>query len=184
METTNISFQEGSMKFENRILYVEYKPNTLVDVNTLYKQIDYGKNITKEQDFFMVVDLRNNVVVTDEVIALASANPSPEHVKAIAMVTRYGLDYTRVKLYSVFDKPNIKTKAVLSIEEAKSWFEKLEQENFILKERQDGFVGLRATGKTTFALILLKLSALLQFSFTLLNFHWKNDKIHPPNVCH
>jgi hypothetical protein len=185
METINSHFQEGSMKFENGILYIEYKPKTLIDVNTLYKQIVYRKNITKEQDFFMVVDLRNNVQITDEAVALAAANPSPEHIKAIAVITRYGVDYTRVKLYSVFDKPNIKTKGVLSIEEAKSWFEKLEQENFKLKKRQDSFVGSGAKGKTSFALMPVKLSVLFNnFSLSFLLFIGEMKKFIRLGVYH
>ncbi|HWY10435.1 MAG TPA: hypothetical protein VN026_03865 [Bacteroidia bacterium] len=133
MNTLINDFQQGRMKFENGILHIEYYPHTLIDESVLYKQIVYRKNLTKDEDFFIVVDLRNNVTVTDEAVALAAANPSPEHVKGIAMVTRYGVDYTRVKLYSVFDNPNIKTKAVLSVEEAKLWFESLEQENFMRK---------------------------------------------------
>src|SRR6267142_1402894 len=103
MNILNSDFQQGKMKFENGILQIEYYPNALIDENVLYKQIVYRKNLVKEVDFFMVVDLRNNIDVTDEAIALAAANPSPEHVKAIAMVTKYGMDYTRAKLYSVFD---------------------------------------------------------------------------------
>ena len=133
METIATGFQEGSMKFENGILYIVYNPNTVIDESVLYKQIIHRNNLTKGEDFFMVVDLRNNVIVTDEAVALAAANPSPEHVKGIAMVARYGMDYTRIKLYSVFDRPNIKTKAVLSIEEAKLWFESLEQGIFLRK---------------------------------------------------
>ncbi len=130
MNTLITDFQQERMKFENGILHIEYYPDTVIDENVIYKQIVHRKNLTKDQNFFMVVDLRNNVKVTDEAMALAAANPSPEHIKAIAAVTRYGVDYTRVKLYSMFDKPNIKTKACLSVEEAKSWFESLEPKNF------------------------------------------------------
>lgn len=160
MNTLSSNFQEGRMRFENGILHVEYSPDTIIDENVLYKQIVYRNNLTKEQDFFMVVDLRNKVVVTDEALALGASNPSPEHVKAVAVVTRYGIDYSRIKLYSVFHKPNIKTKAVLSVEEAKLWFESLERESFMRNKKQDIFFGLAAWRKSLFALMPIKLSVL------------------------
>lgn len=114
------------MTFDNGILHLEYNQDTVVDVNVLYRQIIYRQSLTKESDFYMVVDFRNNVDVTDEAIALIASHPNPEHIKGIAMLTRYGVDYTRAKLYSMFDRPNIKTKAVLSVDEAKLWFQTLE----------------------------------------------------------
>ncbi len=133
MNTPNNYFPEGQMNFENGVLHIEYNQNLIIDENTLYKQIVYRKSLTKEEDFFMVIDLRNDVEVTDEAVALAAANPSPAHIKAIAMITKQGIDHTRVKLYSVFDNPNIKTKAFLNIEEATLWFETLEQNTYMRK---------------------------------------------------
>jgi hypothetical protein len=120
-------FGEGKMQFENGILHIEYNQGVIIDENVLIKQIVSRKKLIGDQDFFMIVDLRNAKDVTDEALALAAANPSPEHVKAIAAITRYGTDYTRSKLYSVFDRPNIKTKAFLNLEDAKEWFESMEQ---------------------------------------------------------
>jgi hypothetical protein len=127
MYTANDLFPEGTMRFENGILHLEYRPNVLIDMNVLYRQIKCRESLTKDKDFYMVVDLRNNVDVTDEAIEFTASHPSPDHIKGIAMLTRYGMDYTRAKLFSVFDRPNIKTRAVLSLEGAKAWFESLEQ---------------------------------------------------------
>lgn len=127
MESTINHFPEGTMKFENGTLHLEYRPNTLIDVNVLCRQIVNQQALTKQQDFYMIVDFRNNVDVMDEAIALASSHPNPEHIKGIAVLTRYGVDYTKEKLYSIFNKPNIKTRAVLSLEGAKAWFEILER---------------------------------------------------------
>jgi hypothetical protein len=120
-------FPEGKMTFENGILYLEYNRGTIVDMNVLYRQIIYRQSLTKENDFYMIVDFRNNIDVTEEATAFMVTHPNPEHIKGLAMLTKYGVDYTRAKLYSVFDGPNVKTKAVLSIEEAHSWFESMEK---------------------------------------------------------
>ena len=127
MIASNDLFPEGKMTFDNGILHLEYVQDTIVNIDVLYRQIIYRQNLTKEKDFYMIVDFRNNIDVTDDAIALVASHPHPEHIKGIAMITRYGTDYTRVKLYSVFDRPNIKTKAVLSVDEAKLWFEGLEK---------------------------------------------------------
>ena len=120
-------FPEGKMTFEDGILYLEYNQDITVDLNVLYRQIIYRQSLTKEKDFYMIVDFRKNVEVTEEVTAFMASHPNPEHFKGLAMLTRYGLDHTKAKLYSMFDRPNVKTKAVLSMEEAKLWFENLEK---------------------------------------------------------
>lgn len=127
MMTPDNLFPEGKMTFEDGILYLEYNQNAVVDVNVLYRQIIYRQSLTKENDFYMVVDFRNNVQVTDEAVAIVASHPNPEHIRGIAILTRYGMDYTRARLYSVFDRPNIKSKAVLSLEEAKLWFDGLDK---------------------------------------------------------
>lgn len=133
MTTTINYFHTGKMKFKNGVLFVEYNPRTLIDENVLYGQILCGQNITNNKKFFMLVDLRNVIDVTDEAMALAASNASPEYVKAIAIVTKNGLDHTKAKLYSVFDRPNIRSKGFLNTEEAKSWLESLEQEDCLRK---------------------------------------------------
>ena len=50
------------------------------------------------------------------------------------MITNSGIDHTRAKLYSMFDRPNIRTKVFLNIEEAKMWFESLENEGYEVKK--------------------------------------------------
>jgi hypothetical protein len=85
--------------------------------------------LTGDNDFFMMVNMTKAKDITDEALALAASNPSPEHIKAIATLTRYGTDHTRSKLYSMFDRPNIQTKAFLKTDEAFAWFETLEQLN-------------------------------------------------------
>lgn len=120
------SFDAGRMRFENGILFVDYNQGVTIDKETLIKQIMCRKALTGNAEFYMVLNLTNAKDMTDEALALAAANPSPENVKAIATITRYGLDYTRSKLYTVFDKPNIKTKAFLKVEEAIAWFDALE----------------------------------------------------------
>lgn len=127
MYSSNDLFPEGTMRFENGILHMEYHQNVILDMNVLYRQIICRQSLTKDKDFYMVIDLRNNVDVTDDAAAFVASHPSPGHIKGIAMLTKYGMDYTRAKLYSMFDRPNIKTRAVLSIEAAKAWFESLEQ---------------------------------------------------------
>ena len=129
MNTTFNHFEDGRMRFCNSILHVEYNQNIIIDQAVLYRQIECRQALTANRDFFMVVDLRNVKDVTDEAVELAAANPKPKRIKAIAMITRYGEDYIRAKLYTMFDTPNIQTKTFLSIEEAKAWFENLELDN-------------------------------------------------------
>jgi hypothetical protein len=129
MNPTFNSFNAGKMRFENGILYVSYNQGVVIDETILIQQMMCRKTLTGDSDFFMLVDMTNAKDITDEALTLAAANPHPEHVKAIATLTKYGMDYTRSKLYSVFDRPNIKTKAFLKSEEALAWFEALEQLN-------------------------------------------------------
>lgn len=127
MNTTFNHFQDGKMRLSSDILHIEYNPNLTIDEKVLYRQIECRLALTGNHDFFMLIDLRNVKDVTDEAVELAAANPSPKHIKAIAMITRYGTDYIRAKLYAVFDRPNIITKTFLNVEDAKAWFESLEQ---------------------------------------------------------
>lgn len=123
-----INFESGKMTFENGILLVEYNQGLIIDEEVLINQIMCRKKLTGDQDFYYVINMSNAKDITDGALALAAANPNPENVKAIATITRYGVDYTRSKLYSVFDRPNIRTKAFLSLDAAKAWFESLEPE--------------------------------------------------------
>jgi hypothetical protein len=129
MTTTTNYFEGGKMSYENGILVVNYDQGLIIDEKTLFNQMMCRQKLTGNDDFFMVVNMTNAKDITDEALALAASNPYPQHVKAIATITRYGMDYTRSKLYSVFDRPNIKTKAFLSTEAAKEWFESMEQVN-------------------------------------------------------
>ena len=126
MTATTNYFESGKMTYENGILQVEYNQGVIIDEKTLFDQIACRRKLTGDEDFFMVINMSNAKDITDGALALAASNPNPEHVKAIATITRYGVDYTRSKLYSVFDRPNIKTKAFLSLEAAKTWFESME----------------------------------------------------------
>lgn len=127
MQATTSFFESGKMTFENGILLIEYNQAVIIDEKTLIDQIMCRRKLTGDQDFYIVINMSNARDITDGALALAAANPSPEHVKAIATITRYGVDYTRSKLYSVFDRPNIMTKAFLSLDSAKAWFESMEQ---------------------------------------------------------
>jgi hypothetical protein len=133
MEPIN-NFQEGSMIYSNGILTVEYRPETLIDETLLLKQIIYRTSITRNDPFFMIVDLRNVSEVTNEAIEIMAAHPSPQNIKAVAMITNTGKDHTRAKLYSMFDRPNVLTRAFLNSEDARSWFGTLENEGYNMKK--------------------------------------------------
>ncbi len=120
METSK--FTAAKMNYVHGVLHVEFNKDTVIDRKTLLEEIAYRKTLTGNDDFFMLVDLRHNVTVTDEAIMLAAQNPSPEHIKAIAFVTNRGLDHNRAKLYTLFDQPNIVTKAFLTVANAMDWF--------------------------------------------------------------
>lgn len=137
MKNTFGNFQEGKMTYSNGVLHVEYNKDAVINETVLLKQIICRKNLTGDDNFYCIVDLRNVGEVTDEAVELAASNPSPERVKAIAMITEPGTLHTRAKLYSVFDRPNILSKAFLNIEEAMLWFEVLEN---------DGFIGMKKAG--------------------------------------
>jgi hypothetical protein len=67
--------------------------------------------------------------ITEGALAFAAEHPCPENIKAIGVITRTGNDHTRAKLYSVFDKPNIATKAFVTLEDANEWFRNLSAVN-------------------------------------------------------
>jgi hypothetical protein len=73
----------------------------------------------------MLLDMTRAADITSNALAFAAKNPSPENVRAIAVITRKGSDHTRAKLYTAFDYPNILTRAFLSVEEAECWFRQL-----------------------------------------------------------
>lgn len=133
MNLVHKNFHEGNMYFENGILYVKYKPQTIINENLLYKQFMYRKSLTKEQDIFMIVDLTSDVNVTDEAIHFVASHPCPEQIKALALITKSRADYIRARLFSIFDEPNVKTRVFYSEEEAILWFKSLEGDNFIGK---------------------------------------------------
>jgi hypothetical protein len=128
------NFQEGRMIFSDGILRVEYKPQTIINETVLLKQIIYRKCLTKNENFFMIADLKNVSEVTDEAMELAASNPSPEHIKAIAMITHSGMDHMRARLYSMFDRPNILTRVFLNETDALLWFGSLESEGYEIKK--------------------------------------------------
>jgi hypothetical protein len=120
METPKL-FNAAKMNYSHGILHVEFNKDTVIDKKTLLEEIAYRKTLTGNDDFSMLVDLRHNVTVTDEAVALVAQNPSPEHVKAIALITNRGVDHSRAKLYTLFDKPNILTRAFLNATDALDW---------------------------------------------------------------
>jgi len=128
---TNENFAFGWMRFQEGVLTIQYYPNTLIDEGLLINQIVCRKELLGSDSFYMIVDLRNAIDVTTSAMMLAAENPHPAGIKAIALVTNSGMDHTRAKLYSVFDRPNITTKAFLSLDKANEWFESLENENYI-----------------------------------------------------
>jgi hypothetical protein len=120
METSKL-FSAAKMNYNHGILHVEFNTNTVIDKKTILEEIAYRKTLTGDDNFSMMVDLRHNITVTDEAVALVAQNPSPEHVKAIALITNRGLDHNRAKLYTLFDKPNILTKVFLNATDALDW---------------------------------------------------------------
>lgn len=121
METT-VEFNEGHMTFNNGILHVTYKKGVMLDEDVFLSGIYHRKQITNDRRFFILLDVRQAAAVTESGLLFAAENPCPENVNAIAIVTSDGDHYLRAKLYALFDKPNILTKAFLTIEEAKNWF--------------------------------------------------------------
>ena len=81
MELSLNNFCEGKMTYSDGILEIKYEPGTVITENVLLRQIIYRKGLTKNNDFFLVADLRNVKEVSDEAIELAALNPSPEHIK-------------------------------------------------------------------------------------------------------
>ena len=131
MSATYKNFHEGNMYLQDGILHIKYHPNTVIDENLLYKQFMFRKQLAQEKDLFFIIDLRNDINVTDEAITFVASHPCPDHIKAIALITNSGVDYVRGKLYSIFDNPNVNTKVFLSEEEARLWFNSLEANDFI-----------------------------------------------------
>src|SRR6478735_1958064 len=125
MET--LEFNQGTMAFSNGILYITYNKNVTLDETVFLNTIFHRRQITREETFFMLLDMREINDVTESGLLFAAENPCPENIKAIAVVTNKGESYVKAKLYELFDEPNIETKAFLSVNEAKNWFGELER---------------------------------------------------------
>ncbi|HEY1039757.1 MAG TPA: hypothetical protein VGF30_10150 [Bacteroidia bacterium] len=121
-------FTEGLVTFNDGILHIVYHEGVILDEHVFMKQIECRKRITGDQSFFMILDMSQASDISESGLAFAAENPHPGNVRAIAVITRKGQDYIRAKLYSVFDQPNIPTKAFLSEEDALHWFGSFESE--------------------------------------------------------
>jgi hypothetical protein len=120
-------FKDGNIFYRDGIVHIEYNQGTIIDEQVLINGIVCRKKLTGEDFFFMLLDMTNAADITEGALLFASENPSPEKVRAIAVITRTGTDHVRAKLYSVFDNPNIQTKAFLSADSARQWFQELSQ---------------------------------------------------------
>jgi hypothetical protein len=120
MKTIN-EFTEGSMSYNNGIVHIAYRKDLVIDENVLMNEIICRKKLTQEP-ICLLLDMTQAADITEGALLFASQHPSPENVKAIAVITRSGGDHIRAKLYSLFDKPNIPTRAFLNAEEANDWF--------------------------------------------------------------
>jgi hypothetical protein len=118
-------FNKGNMTFANGVLHVQYNKDIVLDESVLIHEISCRKKLTGSERFFMVLDMTKVADITSEALVFAAKNPCPENVRAIAVITRKGSDHTRAKLYTVFDYPNILTRAFTSMEEAECWFRQL-----------------------------------------------------------
>jgi hypothetical protein len=118
-------FAYGNITYIDGILHIEYYNGVLLDVSVFMNEIQCRKKLTGNDDFFLLLDMSKASDITENALAFAADHPFPENIKAIGVVTRPGNDHLRAKLYSVFDKPNIPTKAFLNAEDVKRWFDNL-----------------------------------------------------------
>lgn len=121
------NFEEASICYNNGILRVEYHVGVVIDSDILLKQISARKNMTGNDNFFMLIDLSKAKDITEDALIFAAENPASENVKAIAVITKDGLCHLRAKLYAIFDNPNITTKAFTCAIDGIEWFALLEK---------------------------------------------------------
>jgi hypothetical protein len=55
-----------------------------------------------DRSFFILLHIRNAGDITDQALLLANENPSPENVKAIAVITGRGSSHTKGKVLFAF----------------------------------------------------------------------------------
>jgi hypothetical protein len=125
----NEQFAYGHMILRDDILCVKYYHGLILDEGVFIHEIQCRKKMVGDKDIFLLLDMSLATDITESALAFAADHPTPENVKAIGVITRPGNDYTRAKLYSVFDKPNIPTRAFLSNRQAEEWFRGLSDSN-------------------------------------------------------
>ncbi|MCD6068217.1 MAG: hypothetical protein K0S33_3043 [Bacteroidetes bacterium] len=120
MISTN-QFPEGIVHYNDDILHIQYRKGVLLTEEVLSNGARCRRRLTGNQPVFMLLDMSLAADITECALAYAAENPDPGNVMAIAVITRGGRDHIRAKLYTVFDEPNILTKAFLSVSEGKEW---------------------------------------------------------------
>ncbi len=131
MNLISKGFHEGNMSFRDGILYVRYNADVDIDENLLFKQFMFRKQLAKEQDLFMIVDLHNEEKITKEALVHIAAHPYTENIKALAIITQKGADHMRTKLFMAFNEPKIKTKVFLCEQDAKLWFKRIGKTDYL-----------------------------------------------------
>ena len=118
-------FAYGNITYKEGILHIEYYHGVLLDVSVFMNEIQCRRKITGNDHFFLLLDMSKAADITEDALAFAADHPFPDNIKGIGVITRPGNDHLRAKLYSVFDKPNIPTKAFLNVSDVKVWFDNL-----------------------------------------------------------
>jgi hypothetical protein len=112
---------KGSVAYENGILFIKHFPESELNEETLNSSIALQKRITRGNHYSLLIDVRQNVTVTEEAAELAANNPNSEYVKATAIITDKGINHAGAKFYVSLNEPNIKTQVFLSEEDARKW---------------------------------------------------------------
>ena len=108
------------MELKNNICYIEYKPNTVVDIDIareLYqKRIEMSKH---NEQYAMVSDIRNLKSVSKE--ARDFLEDKNEYISVAAFVVGNSISKIILNFFLTINKPKVESKIFTSISEAEEW---------------------------------------------------------------